>query len=540
MGEGSPLARWKSRVSPFWEALYEYNMNQDSEEALEEFSGKTVEVPFLGVKAPVSSVSKLLQFFGPRLLNENLNSLKVVLGDNGKSVESIDLVLEDGHGNFIKGIPVDEELLGTIPAEWEDLEANYDTLKTQLNESMGVEIGFIAVYHKEFYKGLMDTIVTGDEKRTIPALVKGMARLLEEVFKNGWFRYFPRLKIVDFVERLTGYYGADAITNLLSISAGNLPDFNMPLTIYDESWVVGLNFTKMGKKFEVEFIPDQAFDGLDLNRFRSIPKWVRKKNVHRMGGGGIKTWSVCVKNGVITDLLGDLADSKIPLTPERGNLLLSKLLFTYSRFEKDWNISPYPTSQHPLVRMFMRGLGFNFNIKKVAYWSFPEIASELFGFFLGRQGRMALIFTDGDQKAPLAGFKGYFLEYQSGTFRNLERLPEMFLEKVKLPVGEFKAKGYSSYAAQVFKHLNAVGHCINRVAIVKRNLVKRLLKNVIFDINSSRPIRLFKLLGTVKRIKNKKQFALYPTSPLYLSIQSTGSTSLVKNFLNLLVDIHEF
>ena len=141
----------------------------------------------------------------------------------------------------------------------------------------------------------------------------------------------------------------------------------------------------------------QALDKIDREPLKFIAREVRgffgdKKPSHLEN---TRTLSLTLQAEPFLTFLQEVTDSNWPLTAARINLLLSKLMFGWSKLESLWNISSFPFSQYPFIRVLLRAfMGFNFNLKKLSYWSFPTISHELFGFYFGKVIKICVNFCD--------------------------------------------------------------------------------------------------------------------------------------------------
>lgn len=527
------------RLREFVNAVMEYNISLPVFE--EDPAGKyaTTPLPLLKLDAPLASISRLLRFFGPRLLNENLNCLLVSLADDA-TVTAISLFLEDEHGNYIKQIPVDADLLGGIPADWSNLERVYDQLKNSLTQAMGMEVGFLLLVRPPLVAKLAQIEAQLPKYPDILHVIDILARTFHEVVKNGALQYYPRLKVVDLLEKLTGYYGKTAIHAGAELLKQTLPEFDVLVSLLADDWALGARLVSKNTTTRLSFLDARKIDAISPRTLEELPGAVREAFEIETQFEKLKTFSVTLRAAPLASFLEELADSTFPPSAERSLLLASKVLFGYRSFEALWNIAPYPLSQNAAVRFLLRVLGFNFNIKKISYWAFPILLYEYAGFFVGKTERFALVYCDQAKGAPLIDPRGFGLTLQDGFLRDVTPLPEAVTEAAHLTAMEYKQHGYNHLCKQLKADLLAAGTFVNRVIVVQRAVARRVVKNVLFDINSTSPFRWFRLVGTIRRLKNSKKFASYPVNPLFLKFTDTGSVKQGKQLLKLLVDKHEF
>ncbi|GAB4329247.1 MAG: hypothetical protein Kow0069_36680 [Promethearchaeota archaeon] len=550
------LAWWKEVTGSFWEALMNFNIGAiDGREGTpepaspenfgdsSEVRSSVVRIPFLGLRLPLDGLSSLLRYFAPLLLTENLNCVRVVVGDDGAVVDC-QATLADPLGNFVKRVPLDIKLLGKLPADaWNVPEDFHDHVKSALSSVLGVDVGFVLVARAAAFSSLRRSLSKLPESPDLFDFAKVLATAFEEIFRGGLVTYFPRLRVCELLRSVFTFYESSALVGFAEVVRESLPEFTLLLTLALPEFYVGFGLTSKGNA--LWFSDSWSFPAaretlgdLAIRALKSRPKG--KLN------GQPKAWSVSVGAEPVADLLVELADSKFPVSAKRTRLLASKLLLLYRQLDERWSIAPYPASQRTLVRLLMRSLGFNFNVKKVEHALIPAAVHEIFGFFHGKASRVLLLYADpkeGGSSTTLSA-KVFSLVLLDGFLTDVSEVPVEDLPRSALEVvpKEFNEQGYASIARRLFLETWALNSRLapHGVIVVTRELVRRLLKNFLLDLNSSRPVRLFKLVGTLRRLRDPRHFASYPSSPLLDALQRTGGLRFIKHLLKCAVSRHEF
>ncbi|MHA2181227.1 MAG: hypothetical protein ACXAAH_07370, partial [Promethearchaeota archaeon] len=252
----------------------------------------------------------------------------------------------------------------------------------------------------------------------------------------------------------------------------------------------------------------------------------------------LKTDKVYYLNQIdIILLLTELINFPVKAKEENLSLLFQKILFGYRSFENHWYIKPTPIVYNNLLRFLIRLFGFNLNLRKISYWSVPEIIFNIIRNNLGLNSKILIIISDitNFKKLNFSNFTYlektakymFILEFENKTLVHLHSV-----QKEDLIMEE----GFESLESIRLKFSDKYGYLSN-IIILDKLLLQNLVDNFMFEHSKIAP-RL--KIRTLKMFKKSRFFYMFPELPPFKLIKKKGIIPLIKLLLPILIDKHEF
>jgi hypothetical protein len=198
---------------------------------------------------------------------------------------------------------------------------------------------------------------------------------------------------------------------------------------------------------------------------------------------------------------------------------------------------PQPKVYNSLRRFLVRLFGLNLNLKKVSHWAIPEMTFNAIQSYLGLNSKILIIITDiGKFKKTKSlnsslltkGFKyALIFELENGTVKNIAPI-----DKIEV-FPDNKFAGYEDLRVRFSDKFGYISAIIN----VDKLVLKEIIGSFGSQLSKVRPFTKFKAL---KLLKNRIYFNIYPELPPFRVIRDISIKQLVKTFLPIFIDKHEF
>ena len=237
-------------------------------------------------------------------------------------------------------------------------------------------------------------------------------------------------------------------------------------------------------------------------------------------------------------LLTEISDQSANIKKENALLIVQKLLFGYRSFEKHWFLKPKPVIYDNLLRFLTRLFGFNVNLRKLSHWAIPELISTLLDSWFGLNSKILVFLTDIQQSKNLDLKNFNYLEEVSENILLFEIENKTLVQINSINKKElFNIDGEIESLESIRGNLSEKFGFLSNIIIIDRRLIQDLIKHLIFEQSKYSPLSKIK---TLKMLKKRKFFYLFPELPPYKLLKKKSTISLIKLILPILIDKHEF
>lgn len=515
-----------------WLKILSYNSNVEilgSSETLKE----QVRVPFTPIKIDAYISYSLFELLYPKFVNDQQNILDLVISDDGDEILKIIL-----YETKIVGIHESYQSLPTNIIDLQGIELDgidkyFNKIQKTIVEKKGVRISSLRIFRKSAIDAI-NNHCDGIENLSFYDFLRKLMSLIEKIFSNDLFYIYPEPNLFKFLKNLMCILNGVKLIDIFEFISKILPDLNASYIINSEKLRLILKFQNKklnSDKSELVFsLHDPKELGINAKEM-SIDRLLSKvKNILKSE----KVYFLNLKH--IITLLTEIFELEIPWSKDTLFLIFQKFLFGFRTFEENWYMAPRPKAYNTLRRFIIRLLGVNFNLKKISHWTIPELISNSIDSYLGLNSKILLILTDinskklnkkGKNLLQSAFCSAILIELENGNLAKIHPI-----NKVDIFV-ESKINNLETIRTEVSRKFGFV-HAVMNMDIL---LLKEVMAN--FGPNLSK-LKPFSKSKAIKMLKHKSFFNIYPELPPYKLIQEISVKSIVKMFLPIFIDKHEF
>ncbi len=495
-----------------------------------------VRIPLSPIRINVNVLYNLFEIFYPKFVNDQQNILDIVVSEGEKKEKVLGLYLYEtkkvGIHENIKKIP--NNLLKSKDVDLERLDNFFNKLQTKLMKEIGIRISSIRIFKKEAIN-LINKHCEDIRNISLKEFLTRILGLFQIIFERNLFLIYPEPMFLDFFKGIVDLFDNIQLKGVFNFLETLLPKFKISVLIGSgKLFMIFMLQKKVLKSGKSELIL-KIFTPRELNvdlteiEMKNILNLVKEKlNVER-------SYYLPLRDLIF--LISNASELLVPLKDDNLELLFQKLLFGYRSFEKHWNLVPHPIIYNNLIRFAIRLLGFNINLRKISHWAIPRLLFSFINFYFGLNSKVLLLITDinkhkksrTNQNVYLKSITEqiFLLEIENSTLIKIQTITkdEIFPDDHSASLDSIKIKIFEKFGF------------ISNIIKIDKILLQSVIENFIF--NHSR-LALLSKIKTLKMLRNKKYFRLYPEIPPYQLIKKKGSISLIKLFLPILIDKHEF
>lgn len=495
-----------------------------------------VRIPLSPIRINIDVLYNLFEIFYPKFVNDQQNILDIVVSEGEKKEKVLGLYLYEtkkvGIHENLKKIP--NNLLKSKDVDLERLDNFFNKLQTKLMKEIGIRISSIRIFKKEAIN-LINKHCEDIRNISLKEFLTRILGLFQIIFERNLFLIYPEPMFLDFFKGIVDLFDNIQLKGVFNFVETLLPKFKISVLIGSgKLFMIFMLQKKVLKSGKSELIL-KIFTPRELNvdlteiEMKNILNLVKEKlNVER-------SYYLPLQNLIF--LISNASELLVPLKEDNLELLFQKLLFGYRSFEKHWNLGPHPIIYNNLIRFVIRLLGFNINLRKISHWAIPRLLFSFINFYFGLNSKVLLLITDikkhkksrTNQNIYLKSITEqiFLLEIENSTLIKIQTITkdEIFPDDHSASLDSIKIKIFEKFGF------------ISNIIKIDKILLQSVIENFIF--NHSR-LALLSKIKTLKMLRNKKYFRLYPEIPPYQLIKKKGSISLIKLFLPILIDKHEF
>lgn len=508
-----------------------FNSKIESEEEPEIIDTK-IRIPLTPIEVNPFILYHLFEVLYPKFINDHNNILDLVISDDGRKVKGLYFyeTKKAGIHESVEKLPHD--IIRFHRHDLDDINKFYRRTLDGMIKKKNIKVSSIRIFKEKAIEAINQYCIDVEETPFNRLIVDGFD-LIQSLLEQDSFIIHPEPTLIRYLKELISFLNGKHLSSIFSLIYSFLPDFNLGFVLSSEKLTLVLHLQKLGvSKSELPFLRLKLTIPEELGIKSDI---VDKKEILRLVREQLQIEKVYLLNQIdIISLLTDFINTPVKLKGNHLNLLLQKVLFGLRSFENHWYLNPKPIIFNNLVRFLIRLFGYNLNLRKVSHWAIPEWFSEIARFNLGLNSKALLIISDvaknkklNVNNVVLAAKFLYMIELENDTVVHLYSLIKEDLNIEK------KHKSWESLRSELSEKFGFLSNII----IIDKVLLQNFIKNFIFEHNRIGPRSKMK---TVKMFKNPKFFYIYPEIPLYKLIKKKGSLSLIKLFLPVIIDKHEF
>ncbi len=517
-----------------WLKILNFNKKREileDPEKIKEF----VRIPLSPITLNANILYNFFELLYPKFINDQQNILDIVISEAEKKNKVLGLYLyktkKAGVHQTIEPLP--DGLIRIKSLEIQKIDDMFNKIQTQIMKEKGIRISSIRLFKKEAIE-LINIHCDRIEEISIYEFLERSMDLIQKLFEQNLFLIYPEPIVFEFLKRWIKLFGKLQLKNFFKFIEELLPEFNTSLFIDgDKQKIVVLlqktSLESVKSELRLKFFTldelETKIDDLNItDTLCTIQNKLKTENAYYLS-----------QNDIIS-IISDFFELAIPIKKENLKFLLQKALFGYRSFENHWNMVPRPKIYNTLIRFLIRLLGFNINLRKLSHWAIPDLIFDYLDFYFGLNSRILLIITDLENKKNVKISRErlsknvckhtFLLEFEESTLTKISAINKE----------ELFSNAFDSLYSIKGKITEKYGP-LSAVIIVDKFLLKRILKNFIFEHSK---FSFFPRFKTLKLLRNERYLTIFPEFPFYKLIKKKKSISLLKLLLPILIDKHEF
>jgi len=496
--------------------------------------GENINIPLTPINIDADILYYLLEFLYPKFINDQQNLLDIIISDDASEIKEIYLYRTEKAGIFTKFEKIDPDDFKIKGLDLNNLESSYDKIQAFLMEEYDLRIANLRLF-KEEALSILNEYLNEIKKLSFDEFTIKFFSTFKRILHNELFEIFPKPNAYLFLEKLLEFFGNFNLEGALRKFFDLLPEFNIAVYLNSQRFPLILKLTNMKETKDSSNINVEIFHPKQLailykeyNRQDLMEEVKVKLNVERI---------YYLNQEDVIEIFNDLFEMNIPMKEEVLKLFFQKIIFAIRRFEIKWFQEPRPLPYNIFVRFFLRLFSFNYNLKKISHWEIPSFLFTSWKRNLGLKERLLILLTDiknvekkelkkNGLKASIIG--AFSIDVENGTIVKIKSIKRKYLNNI--------IKGNDDLQS-IYSNFIESEHSYSTVLKVDRTFLRSFLNTFVFNLSR---LNLFSKMSTIKKIKNKEYFDIFPNKPLVKMIRKKGTISLIKTLLPIFIDKHEF
>ncbi|MFX1456227.1 MAG: hypothetical protein ACFFDB_12705 [Promethearchaeota archaeon] len=511
-----------------------FNSKIDSEEEPKIIDAK-IRIPLTPIEVNPFILYHLFEVLYPRFINDHNNILDIVISNDGRNVKNLFFYETKKAGIHESVDKLPHDIIRFHRHDLDDINKFYRRTLDGMIKKKKIKISSIRIFKEKAIEAINQYCVNVEDLPLNQLIVDGLD-LFQSLLEQDSFIIHPEPTLIRYLKELISFLNGKRLSSIFSLIYLFLPDFNLGFVLGSEKLTLVLHMQKLGvSESELPYLRLKLMIPEELGIGRDV---VDKNELLNLVQDYLQTEKVYFLNQIdIVSFLTDLINTPVKIKGKNLKLLFQKVLFGLRSFENHWYLNPRPPIFNNLVRFLIRLFGFNLNLRKISHWAIPEWNSEMIRFNLGLNSKILLIISDitkfkkinkndVNYLARVAKFL-FLIEIENDTVVQIHSL-----KKEELNI-EKELNSWESFRSELSKKFGFLSNII----IIDKVLLQNFIQNFIYEHSRIAPRSKMK---TVKMIKNPKFFYIFPEISLYKLIRKKSSLSLIKLFLPIIIDKHEF
>lgn len=538
-----------------------------------------IKIPFFPIKINPFLFNRLMAKFIHIINGTNGNSVELVINHRKSTIEEIIFIKTDENGNYLE-YSKDTLRLSIEYDEIKDVPALFDKIKSYVLDNKYVDIGSIKLIHSQILDQYATIKNPDAEKVNYEQQLTELLDFVIDAVKNDKFVVYPKIRLYEFIKSLTKIYPDFQKIAHESNKLRNLfPRGKISLTLHSQDWYITL-IVEITNDGTIKIISQPAFE---FGKIQKDSAYRLINLIKTIGENYQESQNVeanyLVDVDWITDVLITTINCALPLSEDRIQLLLQKVLYGIRNVETMWDVYPKPIIYDENVRLLLRWFGYHINPRKVSYWSLPSIMSFLQKKIFGKHAKLLVLFSNHQttgKKIDLERQKQYIdsllkeswgilVTKSTDVLNNIHHLSNETikekLEKIEIhtdllirerkilypAISEKKLKDkdlfelrFKSYLYELRKEFQKTFGFIDVIVYLNQNYIQEIIRANGVETMSWNPLKYIKIIKLLKQIKDSPDsFCLYPDLPFYQYFKEKGF-GLTKELVPNLFDFREF
>ncbi|MFX1377251.1 MAG: hypothetical protein ACFFA0_15720 [Promethearchaeota archaeon] len=517
-----------------WLKIINYNSKVDLGDKFKLVDDK-VRIPLTPIELNPYLLYYLFEILYPKFINSQQNVLDVIISDDGKNVIKSYLyeTKKAGIHESIEIIP--HNIIKVHKKDFDDIERFYNRVLGDLIKKKGVKVSSIRIFKEKAIKYLNQHCIDIEDIPFDVFLVK-FFDLVQNLVKQDLLVVYPEPKIFRFLKDTFNSLNGYQVSSLFKIIYPLLPEFNIAFLFGSNDLIFILHFQKIFvSKSQTPYLrlklmlPKELDIIVDELNENEILELVRERLQTE------KAYFIYQRD--VISLLTELINLPVRIRGEYLMLFIQKILFAYRNFEKHWFLRPKPVIYNNLLRFLLRLFGFNLNLRKFSHWAIPDLTSSLFESWFGLNTKILVIISDIEKSKKLDFDSFNYLKKVSDSILLFEIENKTLIKINSITKEELFSNGEIKGLETIRNNISQKYGFLSSIIIIDKLLLQNLVKNLFFEHSKYSPLSK---LRTLKMLKRQKYFYIFPEFPVFKLIKIEGRFTLLKLFLPIFIDKHEF
>ncbi|MFX0179325.1 MAG: hypothetical protein ACFE78_03995 [Candidatus Hodarchaeota archaeon] len=505
-----------------WKKILNYNSKINLVESPEEIR-EQVRIPLTPIHIEGYLLYYLFELIYPKFINDQQNILDIILSDYDIENKVLGIYLyktkKAGIHESIEKLPKD--LVIIKEKDITNMNQLFNMIQSQITEKKRVKINSIRIFTRRGID-LIKTYCDNLEGYSINEFIYRFVDLIQKLINENLIYILPEPNIYRFLKDFFKILDNLKLSKLFRIIENLISNFAAVFVFYSRRLNIITEISKRNSKLNESKISINLRTTKDLelelkqdlsnNSLLLIQKKLNSKSV------------VSLNQDLLISFFLDLFDLEIPIKKENFKLILQKFIYGIRSFEIHWNIVPRPRIYNALIRFLVRFLGININFKKLSHWTIPDMFFNLIDTYFGLNSNILLIIVN---KNRIFTKTSLLIIIENSSLRKIIPIdnPEIITDN--------KIDSLDLIRNSILEKFG-----INPIIVkVDKSLIQMVISVLIFKFYKIKPLSFLKIL---KMIKKEEYFQIYPRLPPYQLIKKKRTISLLKLFLSIIIDKHEF
>ncbi|MGM0470120.1 MAG: hypothetical protein ACQERB_15075, partial [Promethearchaeati archaeon] len=350
---------------------------------------EAVRIPLTSIKINPKLLNSLFGILYPKFINDQQNVVDIIISDDEEILEQIVLYETEEPGIHKSYKILENDILKLKKYPLKETRAFFNKLQEEIFKKHRIRVSHMRVFKKKAIE-ILNLYVKDIEQRSLEDSLTNIFSIIEKIIRNQLFFIFPKTNVINFFEELTQISDHNFLSNGFKFIKQILPPFNYAFLIRSGKSSFILRIENKEKKssenkLDLQIFPAELFN-IDFSGDNEID--LLKSLYLQLKVDFIFLFEL---KHILT-LLSNIFELQHPIGLDKIKLLFQKFLFGLRSYETYWFKYPKPISYNPILRYFLKLLGFNIYLKKLSHWEIPEFLFSLFYNRLGLKNRILILF----------------------------------------------------------------------------------------------------------------------------------------------------
>jgi hypothetical protein len=496
--------------------------------------GEKTKVPLTPIDIDADVLYYLLEFLYPKFINDQQNLLDIIISNDASDIKEIYLYRTEKAGIFTKFEKIDPDEFKIKGLDLKEIKSSFDKIQAFLMEKYDLRIANLRLFKEETFSILNDYLNDINEVSLDEFIIKFFSTF-GRILRDDLFEIYPKPNAYLFLEDLLEFFGDFNLEGALRKFFDLLPEFNIAVYLNSKRFPLILKITNLKGSMDYSNIKLEIFHPKQL---AILHKEYKKQDLMEEIKEKLNVENVYYLNQEdVVEILNDLFEKNIPIEEEALKLLFQKIVFAFRSFEIKWFKEPRPLPYNVIIRFLLRLISFNYNLKKVSHWEIPNFLFTSWKRNFGLKEHLLILVTDikNTEKSKLKknGLKASLL----GAFSvKVENASIVKIKSVKKDFVKNIIKDNKNLQ-NIYSNFIEAEHSFSAILKLDQTILRGFLNTFVFNLPN---MNLFSKMITIKKIKNKDYFDIFPNKPLIKMLREKGTFTLIKTLLPIFIDKHEF